>query len=1001
MLTHVVFSTSKSAEMRIACTLFALLLCGSLSLTAQSSQQKKADKYYEKLSFSQAIPHYIKSIEQYPDAQSIQRLADCYRLTQQYTEAINWYGILTQIDSVDAIVHFYYAQSLMASEYYSRAQRAFENYSILAPDDPRGPELAEACAQIENLDAAAFPCEITNLARINSAGSEYGAALIGEDKIIFSSNRDSILGVSHIDGWYSRPFLDLFEISVENANLNELGPVRKLKGINEKYHEGPAFYDAASKKLFYTRSQYGAEGDIQKLEIAHASPTNMEGATPSSKWKIGEEQILPFNQAEYSTAHPSLSEDGKWIFFSSDMTGGYGGSDLYVAFIQADGLSFGQAKNLGPEINSPGDELFPNLHADGHLYYSSNGKAGYGGLDIFDATPSDAFVKFLLGEIGEEADKPEVDDLFTQIRNLGRPINSAQDDFGLVFNSSKNQGILASNRLGGKGSDDLYFVKNTGIQLKGLVYDEYTEEKLQGARLSLYLDGQLLDLDKSDKVGAYDFSVSSEQQYKVVAEFPGYKRKELSLQVADLKFPAEIQLDFALEDSLRLELIVQVLDKDTRIPLGSSAVLLFDKCRSTNTEFQTDSAGLLKVRLEPNCSYYLAGRALGYLDDNDAVNTAGMDASTELATVLELTEITEDLVIELKNIYYDYGRYYIREDAVGDLDNLVDLMERYPSLKIEISSHTDARGSDEFNKRLSQKRAETCVDYLATKGIASDRLVARGYGEYVLKNHCANDVDCSEEEHQTNRRTEFKVLSFDKVLYSEDVNNPAVNLYKKAFGEDKVNRTRQDMIDLGLIDAPKYIYIERDGSIVDSTEVSAREGDIDEQSGLLGRQESASVGMFGALGDEAGDSLGTVLNPDTDNIENSSENPLSDNSDGPTILQSDIPGETESADPNPETGDLVEIETASNPVPDYRDDWWKSGVSYAVQIAYGSTNVDAYKDFLDLGKLYVDQKKSGVNVIILGYFDKFSDAHSVQQLVRGRGLSDAFVVSYVDGQRLE
>ena len=945
--------------------LIGALLVATLSpqvLQAQiSSKQAKADKLYEQLAFDAAIPLY-EQLAKKNDHPSIKlKLADSYRLTQNFIKAEYWYEQIVTIDTLDAAVMLYYGQSLMANEKYSRARRWLEEYAEEKPDDPRGKNLAQACLRIAEISSNSFPCEVVNLP-FNTSRSEFGPAFY-QDGLVFASDRDTILGVKRTDQWYGSAFLELYHSAPQSDDTySDWDKPRKLKGdVNGRFHEGPAVLAEEGSTMYFSRTNYkginmsskpGAGQDgLTKLKIFKARRAGAD------KWAITDETVIPFNSEEYSVAHPSISADGQTLYFASDMPGGYGGVDLYRAELLADGSSWGEPVNLGAQVNTAGMDAFPHIAADGNLYFASDGHAGYGGLDVFEARKDG--------------------DSWAEPINLGRPMNSSRDDYGLIFNENKTSGYVVSNRYGGKGRDDIYAVRNTGIVLTGRVFDEFTGREIEGAEVRLRFRNDLQEKQDSGEEGEYEFLVSTERTYELVVSKPGYKVKRLPAEVADLAFPAEVKLDVALEDTLLLRLVAQVIDRDSREPLANSQVMIYNKCTNENQELPTDEAGILRVRLEPNCTFYLAGRRSGYIDDNDVVSTSGFTESTELATILELTEIKEDLVIELKNIYYDYGRYYIREDAVGDLDNLSDLMEQYPSLKIEISSHTDSRGSDEFNRRLSQKRAETCVEYLVTKGIDRERLVARGYGEYVLKNDCANDVDCSEEEHQFNRRTEFKVLSFDKVLYSEEVSDPAVNIYKKAFGDDLVNRTRQDMINMGLIDPdPVTIVVQQNDNVVGPEPLQS-------SSSLLNRQTQATFDMVSSITDNV-DSLPELPVEPAATLNPQGEDPLD-----VTILE---------PDQDPEELALPDSPTE---VSEENSEWWKSGVSYAVQIQYGSENVDAFSQFADLGSIQVEYKGNGVPVVIIGYFRKFSEANSVQQTVRSRGVTDAFTVSYVDGQRLE
>ncbi len=1009
------------------------LLCGTIQGQEISTKLNRAEKFFDQLAFSAAIPLYEELAGDSDDPKLRIRLGDACRLTDDYVRAEYWYSTLfdaqisTQIgaqigaqigiDTLDPVYRLYYAQALMANEKYDQARGWFLSYAKARPEDSRGKTFAEACSHIEDLISQSFPAEIQTLP-FNSARSEIGPAFYGTDGLLFAADRDTILGVRRNNDWYDAPFMDFYTVGRDAEGMVSDEKVRPLKGnVNARYHEGPGSL-SGDRVLYFTQSSpRGAEGTegaahlrsgLLKLSIQKAIRTSSSG-----NWMVTGETAIPFNNQEYSCAHPSLSTDGLLMVFSSDMPGGFGGADLYFAALKADGSAWGDPINPGAKINSPGDEMFPFLHADGTLFYASDGLPGLGGLDVFETRKE-----------GEEWQVP---------RNMGKPLNSSRDDFGLIFDEQLSTGFMVSNRFGGAGRDDVYGVKNVGIELGGTVLNAFTGEKISGAVLRLRLSGEERSRTSSGLNGEYQFAVGTNRKYELVASAPGHLRKVLPVEIGDLKFPASVHLDFALEDTLVLKLVVQVVDKDSRIPLTDARVMVYNKCTNVNNEVAADDEGLLRVRLEPNCTFYIAGRKLGYLDDNDVVSTMGMSESAELATVLELTEIKEDLIIELKNIYYDYGRYYIREDAVGDLDNLSALLEQYPSLKIEISSHTDSRGSDDYNKGLSQKRAETCVDYLVTKGIAKDRLVARGYGEYALRNGCASDVACTEEQHQVNRRTEFKVLSFDRVLYSEEVESPAVNLYKNAFGDDGKYLAKIPGMDQGPGDPnePNEPLIVQKSPGNPVTDPSQRAS-----SSLLNRQQEASRAAAIGVGDELNrEDAGlsdqqsradrnkntkarktVVLEPDpVPAPAPRTEKSTSENR--PVARKKPVPPEnpantgrrtsSELAIPAlsptvvPRTEPRSEAENIPADAANATSEWWKQGVSYAVQIAYGTTNTAAFSAYGDLGLVLVDKKANGVSVIVVGYYPKYSEANAIQQVLRSRGLKDAFVVSYVDGKRLE
>ncbi len=946
--------------------LILLALLTPALASAQTAKRQRADRLVDQLAYREAIPLYLDLAGEDDDPALALRLAECYRMVQDVDRAEAWYAKVAHLDTLDPVYRLRYAQTLMASEKYALARSWLDRYAAERPDDPRGAWLASACRDIDGLVAQSFPAEVEPVS-FNGPRADFGPAWLPDGRLLFASDRDTIRGVRRSDPWYGGGFLGLYVVDPDAESPRP----RALRGdVNGPWHDGPAVA-AGADRIYLTRSAEQTDatgrGPIRRLTIVKARETR------PGKWALTDETALPFPGEGWSAGHPALSADGRTMVFAADRPGGYGGTDLYRSTLLADGSAWSEPVNLGAAINTPGQEAFPFLHADGTLYFASDGLPGFGGLDVFSAAPE-----------GEG---------FAAPRNLGKPVNSSRDDHGLILDEERAEGYLVSNRFGGRGGDDLYRVRNVGVRLEGVVTSAYDGKPVPGASVRLRrAPGEPVDAATTPRDGTYAFRVGAKRRYELVVQAPGYLQRVVPAPIGALAHPASVRLDVALEDTLQIRLVVQVLDQDSRSPLPGARVLVYDKCTGENREWPTDSAGLLRVRLEPNCTFYLAGRKRGYIDANEVVSTVGMAESAELGAILALPEIKEDLVIELKNIYYDYGRYYIREDAVEDLDNLAALMAEYPSLKIEISSHTDSRGSDEFNKRLSQQRAETCVDYLVTKGVDRERLVARGYGEYVPKNDCSNGVDCTEEEHQVNRRTEFKVLSFDKVLYSDDVASPAVNLYKKAFGEDQVIRSREDMIALGLIDAPATVILQRDA------DGENLEDPVPSSSPLLFRQREASRAAARAMGwDLDALPLDVALAPVTLSPDPPAERPSpSAEGQGPTPAPKPAPRPAPRPLPDPPAA------VSTEPLPEGDDrSWWTDGVSYAVQIAYGTDRTEAYAEYGDLGSVYSETKANGTSVVLIGRFRKFSEANAIQQTVRDRGLRDAFVVSYVDGERLE
>ncbi|WP_262249966.1 OmpA family protein [Parapedobacter soli] len=461
-------------------------------------------------------------------------------------------------------------------------------------------------------------------------------------------------------GWTGESYLRVYTSSPGTGGLTNPGLMPGA--VNDgTYHIGPVAASADGEILYVTRTYAEKEETLRTREDrkrfrTHTLELYIHREQGDGTWTT--EAFAHNNPSEYSVGHAALSPDGQILYFSSDMPGGHGGTDIWYSELQDDG-SWGTPTNAGGTINSAGDELFPSIAPDGTLYYSSDGFAGMGGLDIFRSEGSRG--------------------TWSTPANLRHPVNSSGDDFAFVVSElgeGGKKGYLSSNRRGGVGGDDIYSFgwerPKIIIILKGTTSDKHTGERLAEASVSLY-DG----------------------------------RRELIARKA------------------------------------------------------SDGSGNFIFELSPGQRYTVLGQKEGYHADSAKVSTEGITKSDTLEVALLLEPVFKPGdTFELENIYYDFDKHNIRPDAAEILDELVRTMRDNPTLRIELSSHTDSRGSHAYNEALSQRRAQSAVDYLVSRGIARDRMVAKGYGETKLVNRCANGVPCSREEHQANRRTEVTVLLY-------------------------------------------------------------------------------------------------------------------------------------------------------------------------------------------------------------------------------------------------
>lgn len=464
---------------------------------------KKADRYYELFKFEKAIKQYEKVLDKFPGNEvANERLAKCYRLLGKTEEAEAWYAKVVQKDDADPIQIYYYAQALRSNGKYEEAKVQYDAFAAKAPDDPRGSNLSNAMDMLADLKADSLHYRVWNVDSLNTDLSEFSPAYYKDSSLAFVSNRTAV--GKKKDVWAGGQAL-------LNLYLAEFGESDKitisdLQGkVNTRYHEGPLVFSKDLSKVYFTRNVvvngFKKEGEDDIIRLNVFSANNKDG-----EWKNA--KPLPFNSKDFSCAHPALSADGKTLYFSSDMEGGYGGYDLWKVTTDSAG-GWSEPINLGDVVNSPGNEEFPFMHEDGTLYFAADAYLGFGGMDIYQTK--------------------ETDGVWSAPLNMGYPINTHYDDLGLIMNKEKNGGYLSSNRSGGHGDDDIYqFDDKVRIPLIGTTFevavndDTLVEDRLgtlDSVFVYLYnITDNTIDTTLSDSVGKFMFQLKPEKNYRLVGD---------------------------------------------------------------------------------------------------------------------------------------------------------------------------------------------------------------------------------------------------------------------------------------------------------------------------------------------------------------------------------------------------------------------------------------------------------------------------------------------------
>jgi len=613
--------------------LFLILLSFSLPLKAQSGKQKKADRLYENYAYLEATEVYKELIEnEYNVTYNSRKLGDAYMMLRSPENAVFYYGDIIEDASVSSEYYYKYAQALRGIKRYEESRQWLKKY-------------LESGRESEKIQTMLNKDEYKNKttyklkkADFNSEFSDFGV-FVKDDQVYFVSARAEDDGVKDKTySWNGEPFLDIYVLDKNSGNISPIDG-----DVNTKLHDGPAVISPDGKTIYFTRNNYlgnkeGKKGKEKTNHLKLYSATNSE-----SGWIAVKE--LDFNSNEYSIGHPTLSSDGKTLYFTSDMPNGMGGTDIYMVSIDENG-NFGIPENLGEPVNTEFDESFPFLDTDGTLYFSSNGHAGLGLFDIFRMTQDN------------------------EIENLGEPVNSNLDDFAYFQVANSREGYIATNR-GGEDDDIYVFNKLNPLILKG-----------------------------------------------------------------------------------------EVTDAVNGNPIAMATVRLMNQNEEEIAFLETDKEGKYQTEVSRDKNLPIEAKEIRYKNFETIVNTNKTDDIDTLIFDIQLDPIKDvEYLAEINNIYFDFDKSNIRADAASELDKLVDLMKtEYPELVIEISSHTDRRGSNVYNEKLAERRAMATYEYLISEGISKDRLEYKSFGETKPAIDCER---CSEKDHQLNRRSMFKVVKMN------------------------------------------------------------------------------------------------------------------------------------------------------------------------------------------------------------------------------------------------
>ncbi|AYA38032.1 hypothetical protein D3Y59_13875 [Hymenobacter oligotrophus] len=656
-----------------------LVVCaaaGSVALLggcAASGNMSKAEKRFSRGEYETAIQLYKADVARGKDvATANHKIAEAYRLSNRIELAEDYYKAALDGGLKNADAPFYYALAMKANGKYDDAAARFKQYAESGTNRnliPRAELEVQNAQAVSQLVAMRSNSEVLPLEQINTPSAEFSATIKPDTKeLIFASGRDGKKYLGNGEG-----FNDLYAIKFDNVEKMTGGTVVPFETVAKGAavagtdaakdtgkplfnkpgtHEASPTFSPDGKMMIFARSNDGSKKGYLSVDLYASYFRGGAWTEP--------EIIRGINNSRADDFAPVLSPDGRTLYFASSRPGGQGGNDLYKSTL-GENNRWATPENLGEQINTPGNENFPAVAPDGTLYFSSDGHPGLGKLDLFRVEKN------------------------SKVTNMGAPINSTGDDFA-PYLTGKDVGVFASNRAGGKGSDDLYFFRKKPLKL-----------------VAFYVEGKVQELDT--KTGA-------------------------------------------------------------TAPLANETVTISGS-RGQKQEVQVGADGTFKTKLDTSAAYTLFADRPGYFSARQSITTVGKVPPQDqlpnemndisIPVTLTLSKIVVNKAIVVENIFYDYNKANIRPDAAVELDKLVQTLQDNPDITIELSSHTDARGKDAFNQDLSQRRAQSAVDYIISKGVDKSRITARGYGETRPVIRTAK----TEPEHQRNRRTEFKVTKIN------------------------------------------------------------------------------------------------------------------------------------------------------------------------------------------------------------------------------------------------
>ena len=712
-----------------------ILLLSSLGWNASVAQNtnvidlfrsdfRQAEIYFHDLAYQNAIELYERELDRNPkNTRAMIQIAECYRLLKNPVEAEYWYDKVYEEKTLPAENAYNFAQVLMWNQKYDEAKIIYRQVKEQNPLDTR---VDSKLAFIENMDFYLRDSTLYHVepANINSEALDFGPAYYDQG-VVFLSSRDQDLFIKHQASLTNsgESLLDLYYAPMTGDGQYG-NPTKFQQKINSRFHEGPLSF-GDNGKLIFTRNNF-YKGKARRSSDGQMK-LNLYFAELDTNRNLSNLAPFPFNNDEYSTAHPHWSDDGTTLYFSSDMPGGRGGADLYVSHYENGAWT--TPVNLGDDINTKGDEMFP-FHFNDRLYFSSDGHGGFGGLDIYFAT----------GTNGS----------YSEVANLGYPANSSADDFSFIMNEDGRRGMFSSDRSGAR-EDDIYnyFIRHSIVAGEVIEIDD--DYAVSGAHVSLKdLEGNLIQSTTSDELGRFHLDLPLDTKYFIDVRKEGFTSSHNDLRYASKRaFDIDSVTIFLSAHDLYAE--GTIYGNETQKPLSNARVILNNDRGDPDTVI-TDHTGKYQFILESGFEYLISVSKELFLPTEQLISTKEVTQG-----VIRNDFIIEEEFLKKGLVLFDFNDDQLKPNFMAEIREILTVLKRNPSAYLIISAHADSRGSKDYNLLLSERRASNVKQFYLQNGISDDRLISRGFGEELIINRCSDAIHCQEEDHSKNRRAELKI----------------------------------------------------------------------------------------------------------------------------------------------------------------------------------------------------------------------------------------------------